>query len=586
MKFKIADNSSLPVEAVTQTFATLAVRGSGKSYLSSVLAEEMLKAGQQIIAFDPTGGWWGLRSSADGKSAGHPVVVFGGEHADVPLEETAGEVIATSIIQGRYPAVIDVSLLRKGATQRFAVSFFETLYRLNREPVHLFVDEADSLAPQSNRYGGEENRLLGAMEDIVRRGRKRGIGCSLITQRPAVLNKNVLTQCESLFVLRMGHPRDIAAIKEWVDVHAAFEESKTVISSLPTMKVGEAWLWSPAWLGVLKRMQIRKRETFDSSATPKPGQVIRQPKKRAEIDLKQLGAQIAQTIERAKASDPRELQKQVLRLQRELTISHNEVEMVKGLAAKKIASKPVEIPVLSEKVAKQLTASVDKLERVLGAVMTGLRESVEDVKRGMAQFKSPQFAPPTKATAVQEVKRLVAPTLARTDLAKPKVDNLPVDLTGPEQRILDAIAWLESIRVENPEQGAVAFLAGYTVGGGAFNNPRGRLNTRGFVKAAGGRISLTEAGRAAANTPDAPLTTEELQRRILERLPTPEQRILKPLLKAYPNSISTDELANLAQYAPKAGAFNNPKGRLRTLGLIDYPQAGYCVAKPLLFLGS
>jgi DNA helicase HerA-like ATPase len=81
---------------------------------------------------------------------------------------------------------------------RFMVAFAETLYRLNREAVHLFVDEADAFAPQARNYGGDENRMLGAMEDIVRRGRKRGIGCTLITQRPAVLNKNVLTQCEVL----------------------------------------------------------------------------------------------------------------------------------------------------------------------------------------------------------------------------------------------------------------------------------------------------------------------------------------------------------------------------------------------------
>ena len=46
------------------------------------------------------------------------------------------------------------------------------------------------------------------MQDIVRRGRKKGIGCTLITQRPAVLSKDVLTQCEVLCVLRLVHPVD------------------------------------------------------------------------------------------------------------------------------------------------------------------------------------------------------------------------------------------------------------------------------------------------------------------------------------------------------------------------------------------
>jgi hypothetical protein len=33
-----------------------------------------------------------------------------------------------------------------------------------------------------------------------------------------------------------------------------------------------------------------------------------------------------------------------------------------------------------------------------------------------------------------------------------------------------------------------------------------------------------------------------------------------------------------------AGAFNNPRGRLRSLGLVEYPQPGHVAAKSLLFL--
>lgn len=258
--FHLADNLTLPTEAVTQTFALLAKRGAGKTYTASVLAEEMLKAKHQIVALDPTGAWWGLRSA-------FPIAVLGGEHADVPLEQTAGEVIATSIVENGFSAVIDLSLFRKGEMQRFMTAFAETLYRLNRQPLHLFVDEADAFAPQ--RPFGEEARTLGAMEDIVRRGRIRGLGCTLITQRPSVLNKNVLTQCENLFALRMVHPRDIDAVMEWINVHSEEAQAREVVQSLPTLAVGEAWFWSPGWMNTLKKITVRKRETFDSGATPK-----------------------------------------------------------------------------------------------------------------------------------------------------------------------------------------------------------------------------------------------------------------------------------------------------------------------------
>src|SRR5262249_33468756 len=124
-KLHIADGLSLPIEGATQTFAILAKRGVGKSYLGSVIAEEFLKAGQQLLIVDPIGVLWGLRSSADGKSEGYPIVIFGGEHADVPLEETGGRVAADFAIDTGQSAILDLSLLRKGAQVRFMTDFAE-----------------------------------------------------------------------------------------------------------------------------------------------------------------------------------------------------------------------------------------------------------------------------------------------------------------------------------------------------------------------------------------------------------------------------------------------------------------------------
>ncbi len=157
-------------------------------------------------------------------------------------------------------------------------------------------------------------------------------------------------------------------------------------------------------------------------------------------------------------------------------------------------------------------------------------------------------------------------------------------ITGHEQRILAAIAWQHSIGIDEPEQTAVAFLADYTFGGGGFNNPRGALRTKGLVEyVSGNRIKLTEAGRALAKTPDIPLTTEELHSKVLNLLPGPEKKLLKPLLEAYPESMSNEELASASGYEI-GGGFNNPKGRLRTLGLVEYPEPGKIVARSILFL--
>lgn len=206
MSLKIAKNLELPDETVTQTFAILAKRGVGKTYTASVMVEEMLKNKLHVVVVDPIGVWWGLRTSADGKKAGLPIVVAGGEHGDVPLESTSGELIANLVVDRELSLVIDLSLMRKGEQKRFMIDFAETLYHKNRAALHLVLDEADEFAPQ--RPLGDDARMLGAIEDLVRRGRARGIGVTLITQRPAVLNKNVLTQIEVLVAMRLTSPQD------------------------------------------------------------------------------------------------------------------------------------------------------------------------------------------------------------------------------------------------------------------------------------------------------------------------------------------------------------------------------------------
>ena len=270
MSLRIAENLELPEEAVTQTFAILAKRGVGKTYTASVLVEEIIKAGLPVVVVDPIGVWWGLRASADGEGPGLPIVIAGGDHADVPITASSGEAVARLVVEQNLSLVIDLSLLRKHERTHFMTDFAETLYHLNRTARHLVLDEADAFAPQQPMSG--EQRMLGAMEDIVRRGRAHGLGVTLISQRSAALNKNVLTQAEVLVTLRLISPQDRTAVDAWVKTHGTEEQRNEMMNSLPSLPVGEAWFWSPGWLDIFQRVKIRRRETFDSSSTPKVGQ--------------------------------------------------------------------------------------------------------------------------------------------------------------------------------------------------------------------------------------------------------------------------------------------------------------------------
>src|SRR5262245_4349807 len=128
---RISPDLGLPVEAITQTFGILAVRGAGKSNLAAALAEEMFEAQLPFVVVYPVGAWWGLRSSGDGKGPGLAIPVFGGAHGDVPLEKTAGAMLADLVVGDRLSCVLDVSDFSEGDKIRFLIDFAERLYRKN-----------------------------------------------------------------------------------------------------------------------------------------------------------------------------------------------------------------------------------------------------------------------------------------------------------------------------------------------------------------------------------------------------------------------------------------------------------------------
>lgn len=308
---RLAPAFTLPVDAVTETFAILAVKRAGKSNAAVVMAEEMYDAAVPWVAIDPKGDWWGVRAAGDGKAAGLSVLVFGGLHGDLPLEPTAGRLVADLIVEQRITCVLDVSEMSKADQRRFLIDFADRLYRRNTEPLHVFCEEADEYIPQ--RVMGETAKLVGAFETLVKRGGFRGIGITLITQRSASLNKDVLTQAGTLIAMRTPSPQDRKAVLAWVDYHQAGQE---MVDELPLLEAGEAWVFSPQLLSTVQKIRFRRRRTFDSGATPKVGRKPRPPARLADVDLAAIKEAMAETIERAQADDPKALHARVRQLEK------------------------------------------------------------------------------------------------------------------------------------------------------------------------------------------------------------------------------------------------------------------------------
>lgn len=582
---KISADLSLPVDLVTQTIGVLAKRRAGKSYLLRRIAEQVFRAGQQIVIADPKGDWWGIRSAADGKAPGLPIIILGGERGDVPLEANAGEVVAKLVVEERVSALLDLSLLRKHEVATFMTGFLENLYRLKareqyRTPMLLAIDEADAIAPQRPMKG--EERMLGACEDIVRRGGQRGIGCAMATQRAAVLNKNVLTQVQVLVALRTIAPQDLAALDAWIDVHGTTEQRRELMESLPSLPVGDAWVWSPGWPtvdGIFDRVHVLPIETFDSGSTPKPGEKRVEPRSMADVDLAALRAQMSGTIERAKADDPKELRKRIADLTKRIG------ELERGPSSSTPAEpSPRDVTRIKREVAaeyesllKERDSALRDAQRKLVVISKAIdraHTAHEEIARELGKelpkltAVAPMSAPPVR----REVH------LMRRDASTPRSasDGNGVPLPEGERAVLIAIA-------QNPDGATreqITILTGYK------RSTRDayiqRLRGRDYVEASGDVIVASGPGIDALGSSFEPLPTGAALREYWrERLPEGERRVFEVVIAAYPNAVNRDLISDRTGY--KRSTRDAYAQRLSTRRLVTSVGRGELRATDTLF---
>jgi hypothetical protein len=561
-ELRIADDLALPLDTVTSKMAVLAVSGAGKTYTGSVIAEEMISAGIRVVAIDPVGVWWGLRAGASA-GRGLPIVLFGGDPEDtrrpppdVPLHESHGERIADLVVDGSFSCVLDVSnLSSKAAERRFLTDFARRLYRRNRAPLHLFLDEADTYCPQKPM--GEEAKLLGAIQEIVRRGRARGLGCTLITQRTASLSKDVLTQIETLIAMRTPAPQDRDAIDAWVEANATKDERAKVMKSLASLKTGEAWVWSPSFLNVLQQITVRRRKTFDSSATPKLGQKLTPPQHFAEVDIAALRATLAVPDAEPEVGRSRGTVSPDPKLLAERD------ELRRQLADERAARRAAEVR------AEKAVRSLEEVRDLVGTSLTMLPND------GRLPPVPPEESPLNAATArrntapVSRAVRTPPDAIADGGLRRGAREMLRV-LCAAGRPI--SRAELAVLSVMN-ESGTFTTYLGNLRGAGMVTDSEGRL----VYATAKGREAIPDCGTL-------PTCAELVQSWGSKGLRAGARRMLEELVNAYPKGLTREELAERTQHA-LSGTFTTYLGNIVGSNLAER-RAGKLYATEALFMGG
>ncbi|GLS34023.1 hypothetical protein SAMN04488498_107130 [Mesorhizobium albiziae] len=176
--------------------------GSGKSHLLRRLLEQSAPWVQQCV-IDPEGDFVTLADKF-----GH--VVVDAQRTEAELTRIAGR-----IRQHRVSVVVNLEGLDVEQQMRAAAAFLGGMFDAERDhwyPVLVVVDEAQLFAPAAAGEVSDEARKvsLGAMTNLMCRGRKRGLAGVIATQRLAKLAKNVAAEASNFLMGRTFLDIDMA----------------------------------------------------------------------------------------------------------------------------------------------------------------------------------------------------------------------------------------------------------------------------------------------------------------------------------------------------------------------------------------
>jgi hypothetical protein len=418
----------------------------------------------------------------------------------------------------------------------------------------------------------------------------------MITQRPQVLNKDVLTQADMLVALRMNHPKDLAAVKEWVDVHSDPAAAKEMIQSLPSLPIGTAWFWAPG-SELMQKTKVRLRETFDSSATPKPGQRVKAPKALATVDIEELGAEISATVQRAKENSPAELKAKIRKLEGELqakaTTSPATVDSqtsASALASLKHSNADLKAQNVELKTRlADVRRKAEKLHTFVDAQVWPMLEKLKsgivdiDVAMGIIRSATDVAIPiepnrpvvPARPTPVARVALISTPESINSGNGDKKLTGASLKIAG--------VAAAYGRRGEGITKKLLATLCGVS-SGGSFSSRLSEARTAGAITTDGTMVYATPEGTECyAGAFKAPETTEEVAALWRSRLTGTARTIFDHLISLEGQQISRQQLAD-AVGVSSGGSFSSRLSEVRSTGLLVEGGGNIAVNPKLLFL--
>ncbi|TKX70977.1 ATP-binding protein [Halorubrum sp. SP9] len=227
--------------------------GSGKSNTASVVIENLLDSGFPVLIVDTDGEYYGLKEEYEILHAGAD------EECDIVVSPEHAEKLANLALEQNVPIILDVSgYLEEETANELLLEVVKQLFakeKRMKKPFLLVIEECHEYIPE----GGGMDETGKMLIKVGKRGRKHGLGIVGISQRPADVKKDFITQCDWLCWHRLTWDNDTKVVGRILGSKYA--------SAVEDLGDGEAFLMTD-WDESIRRIQFHRKETFDAGATP------------------------------------------------------------------------------------------------------------------------------------------------------------------------------------------------------------------------------------------------------------------------------------------------------------------------------
>ena len=227
--------------------------GSGKSNTASVVIENLLEDGFPVMIVDTDGEYYGLKEEFEILHVGAD------DECDIVVSPEHAEKIASLALEQNVPIILDVSgYLEESVANELLLNVVKQLFAKEKKlkkPFLLVVEEIHEYIPE----GGGMDETGKMLIKVGKRGRKHGLGIVGISQRPADVKKDFITQCDWLCWHRLTWDNDTTVVGRILGSKYA--------DAVEELDDGEAFLMTD-WDESIRRIQFHRKRTFDAGATP------------------------------------------------------------------------------------------------------------------------------------------------------------------------------------------------------------------------------------------------------------------------------------------------------------------------------